>query len=236
MTNTLEDLRDQVGRLEDLIRLYIEQEQEQVKQHTEFSLDKLESIKDGQQKFLGGLAALIAILFGITQLPMLQEHGEFNDSIIFYCVITIIGTALAACFIYGAYLRWHRNSAWTLGELFNSHDLAISNLQAILEFSIVRTMNHFSGEIEVISQIQDALLVLKRANTLYQIEPHEKIAKLWILPKMRVDYHKERAEYLKSVATEIYQTFIKLKRDKIPPEMRRVFCNVFYDNEQYIKP
>ena len=122
-----------------------------------------------------------------------------------------------------------------LGDLIVSHDTAIDNLQLILEYTILATMNKLEGEKEVVSEVGKAVILLKHANELYQIKPREKISKLRILANFIQEYHKHKAETLKSDATAMYNAYVNLKRDKIPIEVRRISCKVFYDNEEYVK-
>jgi len=113
MSNPVEDIRDQVGRLEDLIRLYIDQEKEQEKRFTDFSLDKLSVIKRIEQQTFGGFAVVIAILLGLTQLPILKNNDLASNLIIYYLVSAMIGLLIIAGVLFFVFTIWHRNTAWT---------------------------------------------------------------------------------------------------------------------------
>ncbi len=237
MSNLTENIKDQVGRLEDLIKLYVDQEKERQKQHMDFSLEKLSAIKKAQQQVLGGFVVSITILLGLTQLPILKSDSSSSILIVYDLITTIVILLGMAGAVFFLFTFWHNRTAQTLGALNRNYDTAIQNLQQILAYSIIGTLNKFEGQISAVLEVAKAVMILKDANALYQIKSHEKISKLWIVTTIpvREQYHKERVEYLKSSATAMYEEYVKLDRTNMSPEMRNVICNVFYDNEEYIK-
>lgn len=235
MSNQIDNIKEQVGRLEDLLKLYISQEKEQIEQHKEFAMDKIDMMKRIQDQTLGGFVVVITILLGLTQLPFLKT-GDSNSNLILYALIYLMIVLLVLGFIaFIFYNHWRQKTAWTLGELLRYYDKGIDNFETILEYSIIGTANNFEGEKVVVLTTIDAMSILKLANQLYQIKSHEKISKLSILPDFRREYHRKQADTLKANATFFYEEYVKLDRSKISYAMRKVICNVFYDNEEYIK-
>jgi len=220
-----ENIESEIRRLEDLLRLYINQEKEKRKLHTDFSLDKLSVIKSRKQ----GAVSIIGIVIAIT-LGLIPTTELTFDDVISYIVVELI-------FIFVAILlfnRWYQNTALTLGELLAYHDIAITNYEQILEFSIVGTMAKFEGEKESVYEIGNAVILLKDANRLYAIKPYEITSKLWIYTKELEVSSVKSAEILKKSAPIIYKQFLQLNHNKIPIDVRKILCQVFYDNEEYL--
>src|SRR5437879_1371823 len=99
MTNPIENIKEEVSRLEDLIRLSIDQVKEQQKQCTDFSLDRLSAINKQEKRVLGFIGVAITVLLGLTQLPTLKNN-DLNSVPILFEIITSILILFAMLFAF----------------------------------------------------------------------------------------------------------------------------------------
>ncbi len=222
-----DNIESEIRRLEDLLRLYINQEKEKQKLHTDFSLDKLSLIKSRKQ----GAVSIIGIVIAITLGLIPTTELTFDDVISW-----IVGELILIFVAILLFNRWYESTALTLGELMAYHDIVINNYEQILEFSIVGTMAKFEGEKESVNEIGTAVILLKDANQLYAIKPNEMISKLWVFTEELKEDAIKKAEILKKNAPIIYKQFLQLNHNKIPIYVRKILCQVFYDNEEYLLP
>lgn len=216
------NLKEQIARMEDLIKFYIDKTKEEQKFQADFIQDRLSAVTSKRNNIVAFLGGFMSALFGLGQLGLVPKITVSIG------IIIVAPLALIIFFLMGkAYTARYIG----LVDLLAAYDPGIEKLECVLEYSLQGSLDN-TDEM-MIHEIRKFVSVLHSANQLYLIKANEQLAKLKVLR----DFPENPALISKRIrdgAKSIHENYLKLDKNKIPEELHKIIDSVFNENKEYI--
>lgn len=221
----MENIRDQVDRTEDLIKLHITKLKREQQISIQNTLEHTEGSKNTRNEILAGIGVLLS-LFGALLSTRLVDHVAI---LIWFIFFAIIGLG-----VYFGSNRRLRKLNRAFGEEIAIYDQRIVPLEEMLEDIILMTINRYEGDFKAIREVATLVSYLTDATQLYIIKPYEKLIQTKTFDREINQSMKNKIKYLKNNATFYYKQYKYLRHERIPNNFRKITERVFKDNEEFI--